>query len=175
MNAGIMTVNGCSLPRRSGAPNGGTMYQGQRFSFRESVWWTRHSLIFVALYATAVCSLMFFTRWKWLALPWQPVGTDRCRPRLLPGLQEQLRLRPPLGGSQDLGRHRQRLALFRGDGPRLRPQLKTNGARAERRKELVHRHVAWLHMLVVELRKLTPWEHQGKLSIEFARDASVAL
>ncbi len=32
------------------------------------------------------------------------------------------------------------------------------------RNEVVHRHVAWLHMLTVELRKVTPWEHQGKLS-----------
>jgi len=24
--------------------------------------------------------------------------------------------------------------------------------------------VAWLHMLTVELRKITPWEHQGRLS-----------
>ena len=32
------------------------------------------------------------------------------------------------------------------------------------RKELVHRHVAWLYMLTVELRKVTPWEHQDKES-----------
>lgn len=32
------------------------------------------------------------------------------------------------------------------------------------RRELVHRHVAWLHMLTLELRKVTPWEHQGKQS-----------
>jgi putative membrane protein len=30
------------------------------------------------------------------------------------------------------------------------------------KKRLVHRHVAWLRCLAVDLRKLKPWEHQGK-------------
>ena len=37
------------------------MYQGYRFSFRRSVWWTRHSIAFVTVYSAAVCSLFFFT------------------------------------------------------------------------------------------------------------------
>ena len=50
------------------------MYQGYRFSFWRSVWWTRHSNTFTTLYATVVTCLFYFAGFKFLALPWQPVG-----------------------------------------------------------------------------------------------------
>lgn len=42
--------------------------------------------------------------------------------------------------------------------------MQTEEGADEIRREIVHRHVAWLHMLTVELRKVTPWEHQGEES-----------
>ena len=50
------------------------MYQAYRFSFRQSLWWTRHSIFFVGVYSLSVCSLVHFVKWKWFSLPWQPVG-----------------------------------------------------------------------------------------------------
>ena len=50
------------------------MYQAYRFSFRQSLWWTRHTLVVVTLYASAVTLLGYFSGWRWMALPWQPVG-----------------------------------------------------------------------------------------------------
>jgi hypothetical protein len=40
------------------------MYQAYRFSFRKSVWWTRHSLTFVTLYSTLITSVAYFSEWS---------------------------------------------------------------------------------------------------------------
>jgi putative membrane protein len=50
------------------------MYQGHRFSFWRSIWWTRHSNAMCTLYATAVCCIFYFADLEWLSLGWQPVG-----------------------------------------------------------------------------------------------------
>lgn len=137
------------------------MYQGYRFSFRRSVWWTRHSLTFVTVYSTVVCSVGYLTGWKWVALPWQPVGLIGVALAFYLGFKNNSaydrlwEARKIWGGIVNASRS---FAVMARDfvhsddeGPALR-------------KEIVHRHVAWLHMLTVELRKLTPWEHQGELS-----------
>jgi len=137
------------------------MYQAYRFSFRASLWWTRHSVVFTALYATAACCLAYFTGWKWFALPWQPVGLIGVALAFYLGFKNNSaydrlwEARKIWGGIVNASRSFAVMARdfvhSDEDGPKLR-------------KEIVHRHVAWLHMLTVELRKLTPWEHQGQLS-----------
>ena len=137
------------------------MLQAYRFSFRRTLWWTRHSLFFVSVYSLAVCSVAYFTGWKWVALPWQPVGLIGVALAFYLGFKNNSaydrlwEARKIWGGIVNASRSFAVMArdFVHGDddGPRLR-------------KEIVHRHVAWLHMLVVELRKVTPWEHQGELS-----------
>jgi len=137
------------------------MYQGYRFTFRESLWWTRHTLTVTAVYATVVCGVAYISGWSWLALPWQPVGLIGVALAFYLGFKNNSaydrlwEARKIWGGIVNASRS---FAVMARDfvhsddeGPALR-------------KELVHRHVAWLHMLALELRKITPWEHQGKLS-----------
>lgn len=137
------------------------MYQAYRFSFRESLWWTRHSLAFTTVYASAVTALAYFTKWTWLTLPWQPVGLIGVALAFYLGFKNNSaydrlwEARKIWGGIVNASRS---FAVMARDfvhsdeeGPALR-------------KEIVHRHVAWLHMLTVELRKITPWEHQGQQS-----------
>ncbi|EDM74864.1 hypothetical protein PPSIR1_20069 [Plesiocystis pacifica SIR-1] len=134
------------------------MYQGYRFSFRASVWWTRHSIVFTTVYASAVACLAFFSGWSWVALPWQPVGLIGVALAFYLGFKNNSaydrlwEARKIWGGIVNASRSFAVMARdfvhSEEDGDALR-------------KELVHRHVAWLHMLTVELRKITPWEHQG--------------
>jgi len=137
------------------------MYQAHRFSFRQSLWWTRHSLVFVTAYSTAVSCLVFFTQWKWFALPWQPVGLIGVALAFYLGFKNNSaydrlwEARKIWGGIVNASRSFAVMARDFVYGPENTPAL---------RKELVHRHVAWLHMLTVELRKVTPWEHQGNQS-----------
>lgn len=137
------------------------MYQAYRFSFRQSLWWTRHSLFFVTVYSLVASSLAYVTGWKWFALPWQPVGLIGVALAFYLGFKNNSaydrvwEARKIWGGIVNASRSFAVMArdfvVSDEDGPALR-------------KELVHRHVAWLHMLTVELRKVTPWEHQGKMS-----------
>ncbi|MEM6954068.1 MAG: bestrophin family ion channel [Myxococcota bacterium] len=50
------------------------MFQGPRYSFWRTIWWTRHTLFIMMLYALAACSVHHFLKLPWLTLPWQPVG-----------------------------------------------------------------------------------------------------
>ncbi len=136
------------------------MYQAYRFSFRQSLWWTRHSLLFTTLYAGVASTLAYFSGWKWFALPWQPVGLLGVALAFYLGFKNNSaydrlwEARKIWGGIVNASRSFAVMArdfVISEDAPALR-------------KEIVHRHVAWLHMLAVELRKVTPWEHQGALS-----------
>lgn len=137
------------------------MYQAHRFSFRQSLWWTRHSIAFVAVYATVVSCVVYFAGWKWFALPWQPVGLIGVALAFYLGFKNNSaydrlwEARKIWGGIVNASRSFAVMA---------RDFVHSDEDGTELRKEIVHRHVAWLHMLTVELRKVTPWEHQGKLS-----------
>lgn len=137
------------------------MYQAYRFSFRQSLWWTRHTLALVSVYSTAVCTVAYFAQWKWFALPWQPVGLIGVALAFYLGFKNNSaydrlwEARKIWGGIVNASRSFAVMA---------RDFVHSDDDAPALRKELVHRHVAWLHMLTVELRKLTPWEHQGKLS-----------
>ena len=137
------------------------MYQAQRFSFRQSLWWTRHSIAFVTVYATALSCLAYFSGWKWFALPWQPVGLIGVALAFYLGFKNNSaydrlwEARKIWGGIVNASRS---FAVMARDFVHSEDKGDTI------RKEIVHRHVAWLHMLTIELRKVTPWEHQGDLS-----------
>ena len=138
------------------------MYQAQRFSFWGSVWWTRHSSAMMALYAAVLCSVFYFAELNWMALPWQPVGLIGVALAFYLGFKNNSaydrlwEARKIWGGIVNASRS---FAVMARD---FVHDHEDRGRRS--RKELVHRHVAWLHMLTVELRKVTPWEHQGKQS-----------
>jgi putative membrane protein len=137
------------------------MFQAQRFSFWRSVWWTRHSNLMSALYATAVCCTFYFGHLEWMSLPWQPVGLIGVALAFYLGFKNNSaydrlwEARKIWGGIVNASRSFAVMA---------RDYVQTDDGADELRRELVHRHVAWLHMLTIELRKVTPWEHQGKES-----------
>lgn len=137
------------------------MYQGYRFSFRQSLWWTRHTLASITFYSAALSAVVYFSGWKWFALPWQPVGLVGVALAFYLGFKNNSaydrlwEARKIWGGIVNASRS---FAVMARDFVHSEEQGE------QLRKELVHRHVAWLHMLAVELRKVTPWEHQGALS-----------
>lgn len=142
------------------------MYQGYRYSFWRSVMWTRHSIAMSAAYASAAASVYFFGRQHWMALPWQPVGLIGVALAFYLGFKNNSaydrmwEARKIWGGIVNGSRSFAVMA---------RDFVQTDEGAAGISKEIVHRHVAWLHMLTVELRKVQPWEHQGKLSTNTRR------
>jgi len=138
------------------------MFQANRFPFWRSVWWTRHSSAMMVVYATAACSVFYFAELPWLALPWQPVGLIGVALAFYLGFKNNSaydrlwEARKIWGGMVNSSRAFAVMARDFVDDE--------DGEGAAISKELVHRHVAWLHMLTIELRKVQPWEHQGKQS-----------
>jgi len=140
------------------------MFQGYRFSFRRSLWWTRHSITMVTLYATTVSTIAFLIGESWVQLPWQPVGLIGVALAFYLGFKNNSaydrlwEARKIWGGIVNASRSFAVMArdfVVVADDKAREDQLS---------KQIVHRHVAWLHMLTVELRKVTAWEHQGKQS-----------
>lgn len=131
------------------------------FAFRQSLWWTRHTLVVATVYSAAACSLYYFTGWRWAALPWQPVGLLGVALAFYLGFKNNSaydrlwEARKIWGGMVNASRS---FAVMTRDFV----QSESNATALHR--EIVHRHVAWLHMLTIELRKITPWEHQGAQS-----------
>ena len=148
------------------------MYQAYRFSFRQSLWWTRHTIAFSAAYATVVCTFSYVSGWKWVALPWQPVGLIGVALAFYLGFKNNSaydrlwEARKIWGGMVNASRSFAVMA---------RDFMQGGEQSDELRREVVHRHVAWLHMLTVELRKVTPWEHQGKLSTNTRKQFGTAV
>lgn len=148
-------------PGPAGAAESTNMYQGYRFSFSQTVWWTRHTLMVVTVYSTILAAIAYFTGFPWLALPWQPVGLIGVALAFYLGFKNNSaydrvwEARKIWGGIVNASRSYAVMA---------RDFVHSDDKGPELQKELVHRHVAWLHMLALELRKVTPWEHQGKLS-----------
>lgn len=148
------------------------MFQAQRFSFWRGIWWTRHTMAMSTLYATAVCCVFYFAEFPWLSLPWQPVGLIGVALAFYLGFKNNSaydrlwEARKIWGGIVNSSRSFAVMA---------RDYVQTDDGADELRREIVHRHVAWLHMLTVELRKVTPWEHQGKESTESRRILGTAV
>ncbi len=137
------------------------MYQANRFSIWRSVWWTRHTSMLMTLYASAMCAAYYFAELNWLALPWQPVGLIGVALAFYLGFKNNSaydrlwEARKIWGGIVNGSRSFAVMA---------RDFVQDDAADGAISKEIVHRHVAWLHMLTIELRKVTPWEHRGKES-----------
>ena len=125
------------------------------------MWWTRHSIATMTLYASAACATFYFAKLPWMRLPWQPVGLLGVALAFYLGFKNNSaydrlwEARKIWGGIVNASRS---FAVM------CRDFVQDDEGGDAIRKELVHRHVAWLHVLTVELRKVTPWEHQGKES-----------
>ena len=138
----------------------GLHVSGLSISFVRAVWWTRHSVGFVTVYAArlrfGVLHAMEVAR-----LPWQPVGLLGVALAFYLGFKNNStydrlwEARKIWGGIVNASRSFAVMA---------RDYLRFQEGGDQLGKEIVHRHVAWLHMLALELRKVTPWEHQGKQS-----------
>ena len=138
------------------------MFTRSRYSLARTLWFTRHSLAITFAMSSIIVSLFFFLDWKFLAMPWQPVSLIGTALAFYLGFKNNSsygrvwEARKIWGGIVNSSRSFTVMA---------RDFVRTENGADDINKELVHRHVAWLHVLALELRKIKPWEHQGKLSM----------
>ena len=148
------------------------MYVRRHFPFRRALGWTWDYIAGVTIWSTAVFALYHFAGLRWLSLPPTPLsilGTAVAFYLGFKGNTAYGRLweaRQIWGGIVNSSRT---WAIF------VRDYVTTHFVQADAEhdaletvhRELVHRHIAWLHALRTILRRRKPWETHMKSAREF--------
>lgn len=120
---------------------------------------TAHHLPWLLAWMTGVSALYFFTGWKFIAVPWEPltlIGTAVALYALFKSNQSYDRLTEAgvaWGAITNNSRKLATLVLnFRTDDPVSTPSEET-------RKEIIHRQIAYAYQLREQLLEPMQWEH----------------
>ena len=159
------------------------MYTRRIFPIKGVIKWTRRHIFLFILLATIPVILFDILRWKWLHVPWLPLGVLGTAVAFLVSFKNNAsydRLwegRKIWGGIVNASRSWTIMAKDFITNRNVK-NPKTEKELFEIRKELVHRHVAWLTALRYQLRKDKPWEmhlKSGKSNKEFRATQYVVL
>ena len=148
------------------------MQSGKRYTLGQTLrWGSRYIYIFVLVDTIPVAIYQLFDV-KWLSLPWQPISLIGIAVAFYLGFKnnssyERLwEARKIWGGIVNTSRSV--TVMFRdfihNEGSNV---VLADDTLLEIRKRLVYRHVAWLHALSLQLRKLMDWEHSGARETNF--------
>ena len=143
------------------------MHAGRRYRLGQTLrWGLRYIWMFVIL-DSFVVGVFHFLGLGWFSIPWQPISLIGIAVAFYLGFKnnssyERLwEARKIWGGIVNASRsftvmsrdfiHNEGTAVDKSE-----EELKAI------KKRLVHRHIAWLHALALQLRKVADWEHKGK-------------
>ncbi|MEP2772352.1 MAG: bestrophin family ion channel [Fulvivirga sp.] len=142
------------------------MQAGKRYSFPQVLNWTKkYILIFIVVDSIPV-ALYYFLDLDWLIIPWQPISLVGIAVAFYLGFKnnssyERLwEARKIWGGIVNTSRSLTVMARDFITNEFASEKLSDEALHSEH-KTIVHRHVAWLRALALQLRKLQPWEHNA--------------
>lgn len=148
------------------------MQAGRRYTLYQTVSWGSKFIFIFLLYDSIPVLLYHFADLKWLSLPWQPISLIGIAVAFYLGFKnnssyERLwEARKIWGGIVNASRSFTVMArdfINNDEATEARSEEEIQGLT----KRLVHRHVAWVHALSLQLRKLKGWEHQGEVDQGF--------
>ncbi len=149
------------------------MYTRRVFPLRGMLMWTRR-YIYLFLFISLIPVLLFdVLHWKWLHLPWVPIGLLGTAVAFMQGFKNNAsydrlwEARKIWGGIVNASRTWTVMVkdfINNDHAKRELPEGELQGIH----KEMVHRHVAWLTALRYQLRKDKPWETHLKTKKENA-------
>jgi putative membrane protein len=131
------------------------MHSGKRFGALEFAIWTRRS-IYVLTILSAIPTVLYFSGWKFLSVPWQPIAILGTAVAFIVGFKNNASYSRLWEARQIYG------AIIndsRSFGYILRDTL--SGKDPQKVKEMFHRHYAWLTALRFQLREPRTWENMG--------------
>lgn len=150
------------------------MYTKRIFPLRGMLVWTR-SYIFIFFVISIIPVFLFdILDWKWLHLPWLPIGLLGTAVAFIAGFKNNAsydrlwEARKIWGGIVNASRSWTIMVKDFITNDRAETKLSAEDLKSIH-KELVHRHVAWLTALRYQLRKLKPWEEHLQTNKENAR------
>jgi len=154
------------------------MQAGRRYSFLETINWTkRYILIFLVIDSIPVIVYSVF-RFEWMHIPWQPISLIGIAVAFYLGFKsnssyERLwEARKIWGGIVNASRSFTVMARDFINNDEAEQKLGA-GELSQLRKQVVHRHVAWLHALTFELRKIKDWEHNTPRHHAFRKNLDI--
>ena len=154
------------------------MHAGKRYSFWQAIRWSLRYILIFLVWDITIVSLYHFMGWEWMVIPWQPLSLVGIAVAFYLGFKnnssyERLwEARKIWGGIVNASRTFTCMA---------RDFVTNEYAKEERtddelhhiRKTIVHRHVAWLYALTIQLRKLKTWEHDSPKDMKFRKHLGV--
>ncbi len=143
------------------------MQAGRRYTFFQTANWTRKYILLFLIWDTIPVSLYFFFGIEWVVIPWQPLSLIGIAVAFYLGFKNNSsydrlwEARKIWGGIVNASRSFTVMARDFINNDEAVQQL-SNDQLMEIRKKIVHRHVAWLHALAIEMRKVKKWEHDNR-------------
>lgn len=140
------------------------MQAGRRYTFLQTVHWSRRYL-FVFLVIDSIPVVLYQVRgWDWPQIPWQPISLIGIAVAFYLGFKNSAsydrlwEARKIWGGIVNASRSFTVMArdFINNDAT---PTDLSEDELSRTKKQVVHRHVAWLRALVIEMRKPKEWEH----------------
>ncbi|SHH09391.1 bestrophin family protein [Flagellimonas flava] len=139
------------------------MYTRRIFPIKGVIHWTRRHIFLFILLSTIPVFLFEVLRWKWLHVPWLPLGVLGTAVAFIVSFKNNAsydrlwEARKIWGGIVNASRSWTIMVKDFVTPEHSKKPISADELKAIKR-ELVHRHVAWLTALRYQLRKDKPWE-----------------
>ena len=147
------------------------MQAGKRYSIWQTLRWTLRYIWIFVIWATIPVILYHVFGCSWLTIPWQPISLIGIAVAFYLGFKNNSsydrlwEARKIWGGIVNVSRSFTVMAREFVNNSEAIEKRSEDELKAIR-KRLVHRHVAWLRAMTLELRKVKPWEHQNDFENE---------
>lgn len=143
------------------------MQAGRRYTFFQTANWTRKYILLFIIWGSVPVLLYHFFGIDWVVIPWQPLSLIGIAVAFYLGFKNNSsydrlwEARKIWGGIVNASRSFTVMARDFISNEKSGEQLPATRL-DEIRRQVVHRHVAWLHTLALELRKVKKWEHNTR-------------
>ncbi len=149
------------------------MQSGRKYTIYQSLNWTKKYIFIFLVFDSVVVLAYQLLNLEWLiSLPWQPISLIGIALAFYLGFKnnssyERLwEARKIWGGIVNTSRSFTVLLRDYINNEEASTKLKSDEL-LKMQRSFVDRHIAWLHALVIQLRKQMPWEHNSKHDRDF--------
>ena len=154
------------------------MQVGKRYSFVRTIRWTKNNLIYFTILGILPPFLYHTIGMEWVHIPWQPISLIGIAVACYLGFknnssyERMWEARKIWGGIVNASRSFAVMSRDFINNDKADHKL-TQEELFELRKQMLHRHVAWLHCLTIELRKTKIWEHNDSRENAFRKQLNL--
>lgn len=148
------------------------MQAGRKYSLRQTLFWTRKKIYFFLAFNSSVVAIYYFLDFKWMIIPWEPISLVGIATAFYLGFKnnssyERLwEARKIWGGIVNTSR-----SFTVSIRDLVNNDEKKDAVSEEElytiHKRIIHRHVAWLRAMTLELRAERAWEHKTPTDEKF--------